>query len=111
VEIIHECSRCNWPERIEDEGQHLTVTVCIKCNYSEEVRHRPDPEPLPPEQERLRFETIRKVFDAFVNATLHARSQQDREWLSRVHYSALDTVNFLCDYQARKTIMTGGRKK
>jgi len=111
VEIIHQCSLCDWPQRIEDEGQHVTITACEKCRCSESIRHRPDPEPLPPERERPRFETIKDLLTAFMQATIIVGNSPDRPRIEHVHYSALDTVNFLFGYQARKTIMTGGRKK
>jgi len=111
MEIIHECSWCNWPERIEDEGQHLTIAVCTKCGHSDELRHRPDPDPLPPERERLRFETIKQTLTNFMFATIKVGAGPNRTWIEHVHYSAQDTINFLFGYQARKTIMTGGRKK
>lgn len=112
MEIIHTCSNCGWPERIEDEGQHRTIAICIKCGRNEVLYHRPDPDPLPPERERLRFETIKKLLTDFTFATvLLSGRYRDQEWLTHVHNSAQETANFLFGYQARKTIMTGGRKK
>jgi len=108
VEIIHQCSLCDWPQRIEDEGQHVTITACEKCRCSESIRHRPDPEPLPPERERLRIRAIQATFSLCFDLTM---KQADKWRMPTVHYSAQDTVNFLFGYQARKTIMTGGRKK